>query len=103
MFIETRPHSELMICDKHREQRAFYFPLLLYSAFSQRSDLTMTERGSAYEEKYLTDDEISAELLVDTLSDVPDDTDSDSENDSDSLLYYWKQATQNCASFTELQ
>jgi hypothetical protein len=32
----------------------------------------MTERGSAYEEKYLTEDEISAELLADTLSDVPD-------------------------------
>jgi len=42
----------------------------------------MTERGSFYEEKYLKD-EISAELLVDTLSDVPDNTDSDSENDSD--------------------
>ena len=38
----------------------------------------MTERGSSYEEKYLTEDEISAELLVDTLSDVPDDADSDS-------------------------
>ena len=38
MFIETWPHSELMICDKYREQSAFYFPLLLYSAFSQRSD-----------------------------------------------------------------
>ena len=38
---------------------------------------TMMERGSSYEEKYLTDDEISAELLADTLSDVPDDTDSD--------------------------
>ena len=33
MFIETWPHSELMICDKYREQRAFYFPLLLCSAF----------------------------------------------------------------------
>ena len=46
----------------------------------------MTERGSSYEEKYLTDDEISAELLADTLSDVPDDADSDSENDSDSSI-----------------
>jgi len=44
----------------------------------------MTERGSSYEEIYLTEDEISVELLVDTLSDVPDDADSDSENDSDS-------------------
>ena len=44
------------------------------------------ERGSSYEEKYLTEDEISAELLADTLSDVPDDTDSDSENDSDSSV-----------------
>ena len=40
----------------------------------------MTERGSSYEEKYLTDDEISAELLVYTLSDVPDDADSDSDS-----------------------
>jgi len=43
----------------------------------------MTERGSSYEEKYLTEDEIPAELLADTLSDVPEDADSDSENDSD--------------------
>jgi len=42
----------------------------------------MMERGSSYEEKYLTEDDISAELLADTLSDVPDDTDSDSENES---------------------
>ena len=39
----------------------------------------MTERGSSYEEKYLTEDEISA----DTLSYIPEDADSDSENDSD--------------------
>ena len=38
MFIETWPHSELMICDKYREQRTFCFPLLLCSTFSQRSD-----------------------------------------------------------------
>jgi hypothetical protein len=43
----------------------------------------MTERGSSYEEIYLTEDEISAELLAYTLSNVPDDTDSNSENDSD--------------------
>ena len=61
----------------------------------------MMERGSSYEEKYLTDDEISAELLADTLSDVPDDADSDSENDK--LFYYCKYAKQNCASFTKLQ
>jgi hypothetical protein len=76
-----------MICDKCREQTALYFLLLLCSAFSQRSDFNhftpMTERDSSYEEKYLTEDEISAELLADTLSDVPDDADSDSEN-------YWK-------------
>ena len=42
----------------------------------------MTERGSSYEEKYLTDDEISAELLADTLSDVSDDA----ENGSDSSI-----------------
>jgi len=46
----------------------------------------MMERGSSYEEKYLTEDEISAELLADTLYDVPDDADSDSENDSDSSM-----------------
>ena len=46
----------------------------------------MTERGSSYEEKYLTEDEISAELLADTLSDVTEDADSDSENDSDSSI-----------------
>jgi hypothetical protein len=40
----------------------------------------MTERGSSYEEKYLIEDEISMELLVATLSDVPDDADSDSYN-----------------------
>ena len=42
----------------------------------------MTERGGSYEEKCLTEEEISAELLADELSDVPDDVDSDSENDS---------------------
>jgi len=30
----------------------------------------MTERGSSYEESYLTEDDISAQLLADTLSDV---------------------------------
>jgi hypothetical protein len=40
----------------------------------------MTERGSSDEEKYVTEDEISAELLADTLSDVPDDADSDSDS-----------------------
>jgi len=79
-----------MICDKYREQTALYFPLLLCTAFSQLSDFNhftpMTERGSSYEEKYLTEDEISAELLADTLSDVPEDADSDSENDSDSSI-----------------
>ena len=79
-----------MICDKYREQTALNFPLLLCSAFSQRSDFNrstpMTESGSSYEEKYLREDEISAELLADTLSDVPDDADSDSENDSDSSI-----------------
>jgi len=64
--------------------------MLLCSAFSQRSDFnhftTMTERRSSFEEKCLTEEEISAELLADTLSHVPDDTDSDSENDSDSSI-----------------
>jgi len=80
------------MCDKYREQTALYFPLLLCSAFSQPSDFNhftpMTERGSSYEEKHLTEAEISADLLADTLSDVPNDADSDSKNDSD--LYYSK-------------
>jgi len=46
----------------------------------------MTERGISYEEIYLTEDEISVELLADTLSDVPDYADSDSENDIDSSI-----------------
>jgi len=46
----------------------------------------MTERGSSYDEKYLTEDEILAEFLADTLSDVPDDAYSDNENDSDSSI-----------------
>jgi len=74
-----------MMCDKHREQTALYFPQLLCSAFSQRSDFNhstpMTERGSSYEEEYLTEDEISAQLLADTLSDVRDDADSGNENE----------------------
>ena len=76
-----------MICDKYREQTALYVPLLLCTAFSQLSDFNhftpMTERGSYYEEKYLTEDEIPAELLAETLS---EDADSDSENDSDSSI-----------------
>jgi hypothetical protein len=31
MFIEAWPHSELMICDKYREQTALYLPLSLHS------------------------------------------------------------------------
>ena len=76
-----------MICDKYGEQTALYVPLLLCTAFSPLSDFNhftpMTERGSSYEEQYLTGEEISAELLADTLSDVPEYADSDSENDSD--------------------
>jgi hypothetical protein len=79
-----------MICDKYRGQTPLYLRLLLRSAFSKRSDFNhftpMTERGSSYKKIYLTEDEISAELLADTLSDVPDDDDSDSENDSDSSI-----------------
>ena len=79
-----------MICDKYREQTALYVPLLLCTEFSQLSGFNhftpMTERGSSYEEKYLTEDEISAESLADTLSDVPEDADCDSENDSDSSI-----------------
>ena len=81
-----------MICDKYREQTALYVPLLLCNAYNHLSDFKhftpMTERGSSYEEKYLTEDEISAELLADTLSDVPEGADSDSKNDIDS--YYRK-------------
>jgi len=73
-----------MICDKYREQTALYVPLLLCNAFSQLSDFThftpMTERGSSYDEKYLTEDEISAELLADALSHFPEDADSDSDS-----------------------
>ena len=79
-----------MVSDKYREQTALYFPLLLRTAFSQLSEFNhftpMTERGSSYEEKYLTEDEIKAELFADTLSDVPDDADSESENDSDTSI-----------------
>ena len=79
-----------MICDKYREQTALYVPLLLCTAFSQLSDFNhftpTTGRGSSYEDKYLTEDEISAELLADTLSGVPEDADSDSENDIDSSV-----------------
>ena len=74
-----------MMCDKYREQTALYFTLVLlriYSALDFHHSAPMTERGSSYEEKYLTEDEISVELLLDTLSDVPDNADSDSENDS---------------------
>ena len=76
--------------DNYREQTALYFPLLLCFAFSQHSDFNhftpMTERRSSDGKKYLTEDEISAEVLADTLSDVPDNADSDSENDSDSSI-----------------
>jgi hypothetical protein len=51
-------------------------------AFSQCSDFkhmtVMAERRTSYEEKCLTEDEISAELLAETLSDVPEDAESDS-------------------------
>ena len=82
MFIETWPHSELVVCDKYREQRALYLPLLLCSAFSQRSVTLQPWRKEvcSYEEKCLTEGDISAELLADTLSDVPDDADSDSDS-----------------------
>jgi hypothetical protein len=43
----------------------------------------MTGRGSSYEEKCLTGDNISADLLADTLSDVPDDADSGSGNENE--------------------
>jgi hypothetical protein len=59
-----------MICDEYGEQTALYLHLLLCCAFSWRSAFnhftTMMERRSSYEEKYLTEDEISAELLADT-------------------------------------
>jgi hypothetical protein len=91
MFIETGPHSELIICDKYREQTPLYFTLLLSSAFSHVQTSTMTDISSSYEEKDLTEDEISAELLADILSDVPEDADNDSENDSDSSIIGNKQ------------
>ena len=42
----------------------------------------MTERRSSYVQEYLAEDGIAAELLADTLSDVPDNADSDSDSDS---------------------
>ena len=94
-----------MVCDKYKEQRALYFVLWLCCAFSQHSDVSdstpIMERRSSCGEKYVTEDEISAELLANTLSDVPDNGESDSENDSDSC--YWKYAKENCVTFTELQ
>ena len=79
-----------MVCDKYKEQRALVVALSLCCAFSQHSDVRdstpMMERRSSYGKKYVTEDEISAELLADTLSDVPDNADSDSENDSDSSI-----------------
>ena len=64
-----------MISIENKELSIFLCCSALHEVSVQTS--TMTERGSSYEEKYLTDDEISAELLVDTLSDVPDDANSD--------------------------
>jgi len=72
-----------MICDKYTEQTALYFPLLLCTAFSQLSDFN---HFTLMMEKYLPEDEISAELLLDTLSGVPEGADSDSENGSDSSI-----------------
>jgi len=73
-----------MVCDKCKEQRALYFTLSLCSAFSQHSDVSdftpMMERRSSYGKKYVTEDEIWAELLADTLSDIPDNADSDSDS-----------------------
>ena len=73
-----------MVCDKYREQKALYFTLLLCPAFSQHSDFNdftpMMERRSSYGKKYVTEDEISAELLADTLSDVPDNADNESDS-----------------------
>ena len=57
----------------------------------------MTESGSPYEERYLTEDDISAELLADTLSDVPDDADSD----SDSSVYLFICILQICTRLNE--
>ena len=57
---------------------------MLCSAFSQHSDFNhftpTTERHSSDGKKYLTEDKISAEVLADTLSDVPDNADSDSDS-----------------------
>ena len=40
----------------------------------------MTERHSSYLQEYLAEDETAAELLADTLSDVPDNAGSDSDS-----------------------
>jgi hypothetical protein len=71
------PHSELIVCDKYREQRTLYIILSVSSAFSQHSEVN---RCATTLEKHLTEDEISTELLADRLSDVPNDADSDSDS-----------------------
>jgi hypothetical protein len=52
-----------MLCDKYREQTALLL-LIFPRRFNARSDFdrsaAMTERVSSYEEKYLTEDEISS-------------------------------------------
>ena len=52
-------------------------------AVSQHSDVSdsthIMERRGSRGKKFVTEDEISAELLADTLSDVPDNSDSVSE------------------------
>jgi hypothetical protein len=51
-----------------------------FTSHPRRKDVVLTGK------KNLTEDEVSAELLADTLSDVPDNADSDSESDSDSSI-----------------
>ena len=71
-----------MLCDKYKEQRGLYFALSL-CAVSQHSDVSNSTSmiESSRGKKFVTEDEISAELLADTLSDVPDNGDSVSESD----------------------
>ena len=72
-----------MVCDKYKEQRGLYFALSLCCACSEHSDVSdsarMMERRGSRGKKFVTQDEISAELLADTLSDVPDNGKSDSD------------------------
>ena len=73
------------------ENKQLFISLCCYALHLVSVQISITLRPWRKEvvftrKKYLTEDEISAKLLADTLSDVPDNADSDSENDSDSSI-----------------